>query len=151
MTTSAGRTSAGLTTLFVNQTNHMWAKIEISPGHPYGFMSIGHDLGGKTASLLAQADVPLTKSTTYDVTLSKVGTTLTFTVLTSTGHAATLDHAHAFLGGDRRARAGIVRRAPDEDAVGRRRRRHPLGVVLGHPVGREVSVIRRWASSSGVP
>ena len=85
MTTSAGRTNAGLTTLFVNQTNHMWAKIEISPGHPYGFMSIGHDLGGKTASLLAQANVPLTKSTTYDVTLAKVGTTLTFTVLASTG------------------------------------------------------------------
>src|SRR4029079_11241363 len=85
MTTNDGRTNAGLTTLFVNQTNHMWAKIEISPGHPYGFMSIGHDLGGKTASLLAQANVPLTTSTTYDVTLSKIGTTLTFTVLTSTG------------------------------------------------------------------
>jgi len=85
MTTSAGRTNAGLTTLFVNQTNHMWAKIEISPGHPNGFMSIGRDLGGKTSSLLAQANVPLTKSTSYDVTLAKVGMTLTFTVLTSTG------------------------------------------------------------------
>ena len=85
MTTSAGRTNAGLTTLYVNQANHMWAKIEISPGHPKGFMSIGHDLGGKTASLLAQANVPLTKSTTYGVTLAKVGTTLTFTVLTSAG------------------------------------------------------------------
>ena len=85
MTTSPGRTNAGLTTLFVNQANHMWAKIEISPGHPKGFMSIGHDIGGKTASLLAQANVPLTKSTSYDVSLSKVGMTLTFTVLTSTG------------------------------------------------------------------
>ena len=69
--TSPGRTNAGLTTLFMDHANHMWGKIEISPGHPRGFMSIGHRIRGRTASLLARSPVRLERGTPYRLRLAK--------------------------------------------------------------------------------
>ena len=85
MRTSPGRTNAGLTTLFRDHSNHMWGKIEITPGHPRGFMSIGHRIHGKTSSLLAKARVRLKRETAYRVLLSKVGRQIRLTVWTRGG------------------------------------------------------------------
>ena len=83
--TSPGRTNAGVTTLFRSHANHMWGKIEISPGHPRGFMSIGHMLHGRTDSLLAESPVRLQRGASYRLRLAKTQMQLRLTVSTMGG------------------------------------------------------------------
>jgi hypothetical protein len=83
--TSPGRTNAGVTTLFRNHANHMWGKIEISPGYPQGFMSIGRRIRGKTVSLLARSRIDLKRGTPYRLRMTKVGNRLQLTVSTEGG------------------------------------------------------------------
>jgi len=103
--TSPGRTNAGLTTLFRDHANHMWGKIEISPGHPRGFMSIGHRIRGRTVSLLARSAVRLKRGTPYRVRLAKHQMHLRLTVSTRSG-ALLGSIVHTLTSRERRALAG---------------------------------------------
>ena len=103
--TSPGRTNAGVTTLFKDHANHMWGKIEISPGHPRGFMSIGHMIRGRTESLLARSPVRLKRGTPYRLRLAKHQMRLRLTVSTRSG-AQLRSIGHTLTTGERRALAG---------------------------------------------
>jgi hypothetical protein len=60
------RANAGLVFLYVSAHDHMWAKIEVTPGHPKGLLTIGKEADGKIHSLLAYADaVGLANGWTY--------------------------------------------------------------------------------------
>jgi len=103
--TSSGRTNAGLTTLFKDHQNHMWGKIEISPGHPRGFMSIGHMIRGRTVSLLAQSPVRLKRGTPYRLRLAKHQMRIHLTVSTRGGaRLRSIEHTLTLF--ERRALAG---------------------------------------------
>jgi hypothetical protein len=55
LTLSPGRSNAGLTVLWKNHRNHLWAKLEITPGNRHGLISIGRRRGGRVKSLLARS------------------------------------------------------------------------------------------------
>ena len=109
ITTSPGRTNAGLTTLFKDHANHMWAKIEISPGHPAGFMTIGRHLAGVNSSLLAKSPVPLLRSTTYRVSLRVTGTVVTWSVFDATGVTLIRSITYSLSAKDQAAFAGATK------------------------------------------
>lgn len=69
ITLSPGRSSAGLTVLWKDHSNHLWSKLEITPGNPTGLLSIGRRRGGKVTSLLASAKGGLVRGATYHLTL----------------------------------------------------------------------------------
>lgn len=79
LTLSPGRANAGLTVLWKDHSNHLWAKLEISPGNPTGRMTIGRRLRGKVTSLLASSRGGLTRGATYHVVLQVTGGVATFT------------------------------------------------------------------------
>jgi hypothetical protein len=108
VTTSPGRTNAGLTTLFKNHSNHIWAKIEISPGHPGGFMSIGRRLYGNTTSLLARSSVPLAKSSSYRVVLAVAGTRVSWSVYDATGTSLLKSISYSLTSTEQKALAGTT-------------------------------------------
>jgi hypothetical protein len=82
ITLSPNRANAGLTILWKNASNHIFCKIEVTPGNPTGLMSIGHRLKGKTISLLKSAKgFGLKKGGAYRVTVTRDGQAITFTVL----------------------------------------------------------------------
>jgi hypothetical protein len=80
LTLSAGRSNAGLTVLWKDHSNHLWAKVEVSPGNPSGLMSIGRRLRGKVTSLLARSKGGLTAGATYHVALQVDGGVASFSV-----------------------------------------------------------------------
>ena len=79
LTLSTGRANAGLTVLWKDHSNHLWAKLEISPGNPNGIMTIGRRLRGKVTSLLASSRGGLTRGATYHIVLQVSGGVATFT------------------------------------------------------------------------
>lgn len=79
LTLSTGRSNAGLTVLWKDHSNHLWAKLEITPGNPSGRMTIGRRLRGKVTSLLASSRGGLTRGATYHVVLQVSGGVATFT------------------------------------------------------------------------
>lgn len=123
--TSSGRTNAGLAMLFKDHANHLWGKIEISPGHPRGFMSIGHRIRGRTASLLARSPVRLKRGTPYRLRLAKHQMHVRLTVSTRSGarlgsivHTLTRSERQALAGG---SKAGLRSKTLwDEDDGGSR-------------------------------
>jgi hypothetical protein len=80
LTLSPERSNAGLTVLWKNHRNHLWAKLEITPGNRHGLISIGRRRGGRVKSLLARSRGGLKAGETYHVELGVVGRTATFTV-----------------------------------------------------------------------
>ena len=80
LTLSPGRSNAGLTVLWKDHNNHLWAKLEISPGNPFGLMTIGRRRSGAVTSRLAYSTGGLTKGATYHVVLSVDSGVATFTV-----------------------------------------------------------------------
>jgi len=90
LTLSSGRSNAGLTVLWRDHNNHLWAKLEISPGNPAGLMTIGRRSGGKVTSLLASARGGLVSGATYHVVLDVVAGVATFT---ATGVSVTFSKA----------------------------------------------------------
>ncbi|MEO8477347.1 MAG: hypothetical protein ABI572_09895 [Actinomycetota bacterium] len=70
LTLSSGRSNAGLTVLWKDRNNHLWAKLEISPGNPAGLMTIGRERGGNGTSLLAVSRGGLKAGETYHVSLA---------------------------------------------------------------------------------
>ena len=79
LTLSTGRANAGLTVLWKDHSNHLWAKLEVSPGNPSGIMTIGRRLRGKTTSLLVASKGGLIRGATYHVVLQVSGGVSTFT------------------------------------------------------------------------
>jgi hypothetical protein len=81
ITLSPNRANAGLTVQWKSTANHIFCKIEVTPGNPTGLMSIGHRLNGKTISLLKSAKgFGLTKGGTYLLTVTKAGQVITSSV-----------------------------------------------------------------------
>lgn len=81
ITLSPNRANAGLTVQWRNATNHIFCKIEVTPGNPTGLMSIGHRLNGKIVSLLKSAKgFGLKKGGTYLLTVTKAGQVITSSV-----------------------------------------------------------------------
>jgi hypothetical protein len=71
---SPNRANAGLTTLWKNHANHLFCKIEVTPGNPSGLISIGHALNGKGKSLLKSAKgFGLSRGGTYQLSITKLG------------------------------------------------------------------------------
>jgi hypothetical protein len=93
LTLSPERSNAGLTVLWKNHRNHLWAKLEITPGNPNGLMTIGRRRGGRVKSLLARSRGGLKAGETYHVELGVVGRTATFTV---TGVTASFSRAISY-------------------------------------------------------
>lgn len=81
LTLSSGRSNAGLTVLWKDHSNHLWAKLEISPGNPGGLMTIGRERGGNGTSLLAVSRGGLKAGETYHVTLAVEDGVARFTVI----------------------------------------------------------------------
>ncbi|MGZ5350850.1 MAG: hypothetical protein ACXWZU_11615 [Actinomycetota bacterium] len=79
LTLSTGRANAGLTVLWKDHSNHLWAKLEISPGNPSGIMTIGRRLRGKVTSLLVASRGGLVRGATYHIVLQVSGGVATFT------------------------------------------------------------------------
>jgi len=79
LTLSSGRSNAGLTVLWKDHSNHLWAKLEISPGNPSGIMTIGRRLRGKVTSLLARSKGGLVRGATYHIVLQVQSGVATFT------------------------------------------------------------------------
>jgi hypothetical protein len=79
LTLSTGRANAGLTVLWKDHSNHLWAKLEVSPGNPNGIMTIGRRLRGKVTSLLVASRGGLVRGATYHVVLQVTGGVATFT------------------------------------------------------------------------
>ncbi|MEO8477346.1 MAG: hypothetical protein ABI572_09885 [Actinomycetota bacterium] len=79
LTLSSGRANAGLTVLWRDHSNHLWAKLEITPGNPSGLMSIGRRREGRVTSLLASARGGLVLGATYHVALGVADGVATFT------------------------------------------------------------------------
>jgi hypothetical protein len=79
LTLSSGRSNAGLTVLWKDHSNHLWAKLEITPGNPTGRMTIGRRLRGRVTSLLASSRGGLTPGATYHVVLQVTNGVATFT------------------------------------------------------------------------
>jgi len=79
LTLSSGRANAGLTVLWKDHSNHLWAKLEISPGNPSGIMTIGRRLRGKVTSLLTASKGGLVSGATYHIVLQVSGGVATFT------------------------------------------------------------------------
>jgi hypothetical protein len=81
ITLSPNRANAGLTVLWKSAANHIFCKIEVTPGNPTGLMAIGHRLNGKTISLLKSAKgFGLKKGGTYLLTVTKAGQVITSSV-----------------------------------------------------------------------
>jgi hypothetical protein len=80
ITMSPVRTNAGLLLNYSSGSNHAWMKVEISPGHPNGFMSIGDVVSGRNRSLRAAGSVSLKRGVTYHVTFSRTGNVYKATV-----------------------------------------------------------------------
>jgi hypothetical protein len=63
------RANAGLTILHRDHANHIFCKVEVTAGHPEGFISIGKYVDGRGRSLLGPAanedDLGLTNGETY--------------------------------------------------------------------------------------
>jgi hypothetical protein len=71
---SPRRANAGLSTLWKSHSNHLFCKIEVTPGNPRGLMSIGHQLNGRNKSLLRSASgFGLDAGKTYQLTVTKQG------------------------------------------------------------------------------
>lgn len=79
LTLSSGRSNAGLTVLWKDHSNHLWAKLEISPGNPSGIMTIGRRLRGKVKSLLVRSRGGLVRGATYHIVLQVQSGVATFT------------------------------------------------------------------------
>jgi hypothetical protein len=79
LTLSPGRSNAGLTVLWKDHSNHLWAKLEITPGNPTGRMTIGRRLRGKVTSLLASFRGGLVRGATYHIVLGVSAGVATFT------------------------------------------------------------------------
>jgi hypothetical protein len=79
LTLSSGRANAGLTVLWKDHSNHLWAKLEVSPGNPSGIMTIGRRLRGKVTSLLARSKGGLVAGATYHIVLQVTNGVATFT------------------------------------------------------------------------
>lgn len=92
---SPNRANAGLSTLWKSHSNHLFCKIEVTPGNPAGLMSIGHQLNSKNKSLLKSAKgFGLDKGKTYQLSVTKQGRTISCTVSGSSinGGAKTISY-----------------------------------------------------------
>ena len=69
ITLSSGRSNVGLTVLWKDHKNHLWTKVEITPGNPNGLISIGRRRGGTVTSLLVSTKGGLVRGATYHVSL----------------------------------------------------------------------------------
>ena len=78
LTLSDGRSNAGLTVLWKDHSNHLWAKLEITPGNPNGRMTIGRRAAGNVKSCLACSGVSLHRGETYHISLEVVNDVATF-------------------------------------------------------------------------
>jgi hypothetical protein len=78
------RANAGITILHRNHGNHVFCKVEVTAGHPNGFMSIGTYVGGTGTSLLGPAsfddDVGLRNGETYHVACRREGDRVVWTI-----------------------------------------------------------------------
>ena len=93
LTLSPGRSNAGLTVLWKDHSNHLWAKLEVSPGNPSGLMSIGRRRAGKVTSLLASSKGGLAAGATYRVALQVSDGVATFTATgVSVGFSRTISY-----------------------------------------------------------
>jgi hypothetical protein len=80
VTLSNGRSNAGLTVLWKDHRNNLWAKLEITPGNPDGRITIGRRRRGDVKSCLACAGVNLQRGQTYHVDLKVEKNVATFKV-----------------------------------------------------------------------
>jgi hypothetical protein len=99
----------------------MWAKLEVSPGHPEGLVTIGKQDPTGTISLLASAhDIGLVNGGTYHARVEVDGPMVRFTVSGGTlsspitiGYTLTAAEQIAYMGG---TQAGLrIRLVSDED------------------------------------
>jgi hypothetical protein len=75
------RANVGLSYHYGTPTMHMWAKLEVSPGHPGGLITIGRQDPTGTMSLLASArGVGLVNGETYHAGVELDGPNVRFTV-----------------------------------------------------------------------
>ncbi len=79
LTLSSGRANAGLTVLWKDHRNHLWAKLEVTPGNNNGLMTIGRCRAGRVKSLLARSRGGLQAGATYHVVLEVVNGVARFT------------------------------------------------------------------------
>jgi hypothetical protein len=70
ITLSPGRSNAGLTLLWKDHSNHLWTKLEVTPGNPSGLFSIGKRSGGVVSSLLTKTFGGLQAGQTYHLSFS---------------------------------------------------------------------------------
>src|SRR5215213_332817 len=70
VTLSSGRSNAGLTVLWKDHSNHLWTKLEVTPGNPSGLFSIGKRSGGVVSSLLTKTYGGLQAGQTYHLSFS---------------------------------------------------------------------------------
>jgi hypothetical protein len=108
---SPNRANAGLSTLWKNHSNHLFCKIEVTPGNPQGLMSIGHQLNGRNKSLLKSAKgFGLDKGKTYQLSVTKQGRTISCTVSGSSinGGAKTISYT---LNGEQTSAFGSATRS----------------------------------------
>lgn len=78
---TTNRANVGLSYHYGAPNMHMWAKLEVSPGHPDGLVTIGKQDPAGTTSLLASAhDVGLVNGATYHASVELDGPDVRFTV-----------------------------------------------------------------------
>ncbi len=115
------RANVGLSYHYAASNMHMWAKLEVSPGHPEGLLTIGKQDPTGTTSLLASAhDVGLVNGATYHARVDVDGATVQFTVSGGTlsapitiGYTLSPTEQVAYMGG---TAAGLrIRLVADED------------------------------------
>jgi hypothetical protein len=75
------RANAGLVYRLADRRNNFWSKLEVSPGHPNGLMTIGKTSDGAVTSLLAKRDdIGLRNGATYHLSVDVDGTSIAATV-----------------------------------------------------------------------
>ena len=93
------RANAGITILHRNHGNHVFCKVEVTAGHPNGFMSIGTYVHGTGTSLFGPAsyedDLGLRNGRTYHVACRREGDRIVWTI--AGGNLAERKHVHYLL------------------------------------------------------
>ena len=118
------RANAGLTILHRDHGNHVFCKVEITQGHPTGFMSIGSYVDGQGRSLLgpgaSQGDLGLVNGQTYHGACKRRGERISWRI--SGGNLASAERVNYDLTaediaafGDATSQGLRARVASDED------------------------------------
>jgi hypothetical protein len=115
------RAAPGLLANFADNENHLFTKVEVTEGHPDGFMAVGDQLGGRVRSTLCQrSHLGLKNGETYHLSLRRSGEDVQGTVATEDGAelgtcAITLDADQLSAYGDATAFGLRVKIVGDED------------------------------------